>query len=232
MADFWKNLQKKYTAIGKFSVAAPLSSTPLSTYAWIVENFHEFENWEKLQFVLMDEMLEGDYPHFQYVSTDDSASYEGFARRNFLTPLGEKTGITIPVIKPKIEDLNDFHVGIDLLILALGVKGNYANVMPGTPLSIGWHIAHLIPEFRQAHTVKGSNSYEGATFREYGMSLGPQQVLNAKYVIVIISGKKKRGLSKQLLSYNAFDPEFPLSIIYHPSVKDRVQIFLTEDVLG
>src|SRR5258708_5630217 len=103
--------------------------------------------------------------------------------------------------------------------------------MPSTLEEVGWHIAHLLSEFQKSHTEKGSNSYEGANFREYGMSLGPQQVLQAKNIIVIISGEKKRELTKQLLSYTSFNPEFPLSIIYHPKVFDRVEIFLTEDVL-
>jgi len=134
------------------------------------------------------------------------------------------------ILKPEIEKLEQFNAPIDLLVLALGLKGNYANVMPGTPIETGWHIAHLIPEFRQAHTQKGSQSYEGAKFREYGMSLGPQQVLQAKKIVVIISGEKKKELARQLLAYDAFDPEFPLSIIHHPEVAVKTQVFVTPDV--
>lgn len=126
--------------------------------------------------------------------------------------------------------IEQFDTRINLLMLAIGAKGNYANVMPGTSEETGWHIAHLITEFRQAHTQAGSQSYEGAHFREYGMSLSPQQVINAEKVAVIISGEKKRELTKELLSYSAFNPQFPLSIIYHPSVRDRVEMYITEDV--
>jgi 6-phosphogluconolactonase/glucosamine-6-phosphate isomerase/deaminase len=114
--------------------------------------------------------------------------------------------------------------------LALGVKGNFANIMPGTSETTGWHVAHLIEELRQIHTQAGSKSYEYAHFREYSMSLEPQQVLSAKNVVVIISGEKKRQLTEQLLAYKEFDPEFPLSIIYHPGISGRVQIFIQEDV--
>ena len=227
----WKNLQAKNTREkGSFSVASPLSSTPLPIYAWIVDHASEFESWDKVRFVLMDEMLEGDKPPFNYVPVEDPASYEGFARRNFLNPLQNKTGVDVGVIKPDAEKIEQFDTEIDLLILALGIKGNYANVMPQTSEETGWHVAHLIPEFRQAHTKQGSGSYEGAEFREYGMSLGPQQILSAKNVVVIISGEKKRDFAKELLSYDSFDPEFPLSIIYHPKVRDRVTIYIAEDV--
>lgn len=232
VGNLWKNLQSKYTKDDNFLVASPLSSTPLSIYEWIINNAEKFENWDKVRFVLMDEMLEGERPPFTYVPVNDLASYEGFAGKHLLKPLQEKTGIRIPIIKPNAGQIEDFDKEIDLLILAIGVKGNYANVMPGTAEKIGWHITHLIPEFRQAHTQQGSQSFEGANFREYGMSLGPQQVLSAKNVVVIINGEKKKDLAKELLSYDSFDPEFPLSIIYHPQIQDRVKIYLTEDAAG
>ena len=223
----WKNLQSRYTKDGPFFVASPLSSTPLPVYEWIINHAADFENWGKVRFVLMDEQLEGKQPPFTYIPSNDPASYEGFARENFLKPLQEKTGVEIPVLKPPDSHIEDFGTEIDLLILAIGVKGNYANVMPGTLEETGWHVTHLLPEFNQYHE---NTSYSGSHFREYGMSLGPKQVLSAKNVIVIISGEKKKDLAKELLSHDSFDPEFPLSIIYHPKVRDRVEIFLTEDV--
>ncbi len=205
VGNLWRELQARYTKKGSFSVASPLSSTPLPIYEWIVEHASEFENWDKVRFVLMDEMLEGNKPPFRYVPIYDQASYERFAREHLLTPLAKAVPVSQQVVKPEETNIENFETPIDLLILAIGVKGNYANVMPGTPEQTGWHVAHLIPEFRQAHTQQGSKSYEGAKFREYGMSLGPQQILTAKNVLVIISGQKKRGLARQLLSSLKYD---------------------------
>lgn len=231
VGNLWKNLQLQYTKDGFFSVASPLSSTPLSIYEWIVDHATEFENWDKVKFILMDEMLEGNTPPFHYVPIDDPASYEGFARKNLLEPLKNKIGVSVEVIKPNIATIDRFRTDIDLLILAVGIKGNYANVMSGTLEETGWHIAHLTPEFGQSHTEQGSQSYTGAHFRKYGMSLGHQQVLAAKNVIVIISGEKKKELTKQLLAYNTFNPTFPLSIIHHPKIRDCVEIYMTEDTV-
>lgn len=226
VGNLWKNLQSQYTKEGNFSVAAPLSSTPLPIYEWTINHAKEFENWDKVRFVLMDEQLEGNNPPFSYVPVGDAASYESFAKKHLLNPLQEKTGVAIPVIKPDAGNIEKFDTEIDLLILAIGIKGNYANVMPGTPQDSGWHAAHLLPEYNQYHE---SQAYSGSHFREYGMSLGPQQVLAAKNVVVIISGENKRELVRDLKSYNSFDPNFPLSIIYHSKVKDRVEIYLTSD---
>lgn len=226
----WRELQEKYTKHGQFVVSSPLSSTPLPIYQWIVDRADSFTRWDKFQFLLMDEQVEEDKKH--YISIDDPASYEGFARRRFLEPLGERVKLSSDVLfKPTLENVEYFHTSIDLLILALGVKGNYANVMPNTSIKYGWHIAHLLPEFRQVHTKAGSKSYEGARFREYGMSLGPQQVLQAKHVVVIVSGENKRELVRELKSINTFRPEFPLSIIYHPDVRNNVDMYITPDAL-
>jgi 6-phosphogluconolactonase/glucosamine-6-phosphate isomerase/deaminase len=217
----WRKLQAEYTDRGYFTVASPLSSTPLPVYEWIIQHKTGFASWDKVRFVLMDEMVEGVEQPFHYISADDTASYERFARQHFLQPLGEG----VPIVKPDLRVMNGIPL-IDLLILALGVKGNYANVMPGASLGTGWHVAHLTPEFRQAHTRQGSKSYAGASFREYGMSLGPQQVLQARHIAVIISGRAKRGLTKELLGYTEFDPAFPLSVVHHPLVKNRVSFTL------
>lgn len=245
VAPIWAKQQEQYTKDdGLFYVSSPLSSTPLPLYKKLIEDAPSIPNWERMRFVLMDEQVEGDKPPFSYISLNDPASYEQFARRHFLEPLGQKVRLANDVLmKPDLSDLERFnativdHNGIDLLILAIGVKGNYANVMPDTEISSeealqkGWHVTHLISEFRQIHTQGGSQSFAGAQFREYGMSLGPKQVIDAKKVIVIVSGKKKSNLAKELLSRNAFKADFPLSVIHHPMVKDKIQIFLTEDVI-
>jgi 6-phosphogluconolactonase/glucosamine-6-phosphate isomerase/deaminase len=181
--------------------------------------------------VLMDEQVDGQPPACDYIPAGDPASYQSFAHRKFLDALSQNTGVSLPVVKPDLRTIDSFVTPINLLVLALGVKGNFANVMPGTPLSQGWHIAKLIDEFRVVHTEEGSASYAGAKFRDFGMSLGPQQVLAADEIVVIVSGPKKRLLYKQLVNCKEFNPEFPLSVIYHPNIHDRVTLYATTDVI-
>lgn len=226
VGKIWQTMQSKTD--DDFYVASPLSNTPLPVYDWVARHANEFTNWDKTKFVLMDEMLQGEKDALSYVPITNRASYEGFARKHFLDKLEREIGFTLPVIKPDLQTIERFQTPIDLLILALGPSGNYANVMPGTPLKTGWHIAKLSEEFRQKHTTT-SGAYGGANFRKYGMSLRPQQVLSAKQVIILINGEKKKELTKQLLSYKNFDPQFPLSITSHDDIKDRVELFITEN---
>ncbi len=234
VGERWRGYQKEYTRKGLFLVSAPLSSTPLPLYQWIIDNAASFENWDKLRFILMDEQLDKNNK-FSYVSQNDTASYERFAREKLLNPLQRYfNDIDRTILKPDLGDLEAFdrmiqeHNGIDLLILAIGARGHYAQVMPGTPLDTGFHIARLIPEFIEAHT-KASGAYQGAEFRKYGMSLGHQQVLKAKNIIVMITGESKKELTKQLLSHEIFDTEFPSSIIHHPKIREKVQIYISKE---
>ena len=71
-----------------------------SVYSWLINHANEFDHWEKVRFVLMEEILEDSTPPC-YVPVDDAASYEGFAQRHLLEPLRAKTGCTIPVLKTK-----------------------------------------------------------------------------------------------------------------------------------
>jgi 6-phosphogluconolactonase/glucosamine-6-phosphate isomerase/deaminase len=235
VGQHWRRLQNLSTREqATFTYAAPLSSTPLPIYRWVLEDVHSFQNWSATQFILMDEQVEQDTAGgFHYIDRDDEASYERFAEVNFIRPLNRalKTSSALTVAKPNLEALQQFNVTLDMLILAIGVDGNYANVMPGTSLNKGWHVTKLSAAFRQIHTAADSQSYSNATFREYGMSLGPRQVLDAREVILIASGARKRDLFQRLMQLSAPDSEYPISIVHDRSLTDRVHIYVTPDVL-
>jgi 6-phosphogluconolactonase/glucosamine-6-phosphate isomerase/deaminase len=200
----------------------------------------EINHWENLRFVFMDEMLEesGD----SYVSRDDEASYVSFAIKNLLGPLAEKHRLDLSQIirLPELDAFSDFemeldkHGGLDLLILATGAGGHFAQVVPGTPLEIGFHIADLnkIPGYAAKHE---QGAYKGATFRDKGMSLGHRQVIGSKNIVLMLTGN---GADKIEASTELFKPErstftedFPISILYHPEVAGKTKVFVSKEAL-
>ncbi|MBI5051255.1 6-phosphogluconolactonase [Candidatus Micrarchaeota archaeon] len=232
----WKEYQKKFTRNGLFFVSCPLSMTSLPLYKWVIQNAKSFEDWNKFRFVLMDEQIEGN-SDYSYVLTLDPVSYEKFARDNFLSHLKKYLNSQDQILlKPALNNFKEFdglietHGGLDLLILTIGPKGHYAQVMPGTKADIGFHISKLLPEFMDYH--KSSGSYKDTKIRNYGMSIGPKQVLSAKKIILIITGSRKKQLLRDYLySYSSFNPDFPLSIIHHPKIKGKVEVAISRDVL-
>lgn len=231
----WKNLQDRKVGEGKFLMAAPLSSSAVPIYDWVLQHAKSFQSWNHFRFILMDEQIEDGTP-LQYVSPEDDASYLRFAQRNFLDQLSSATRESLEemLVVPTLSQFDDANRllyangGFDLLILAVGVDGHYAQVMPGTDASEGFHIATLTSPFRSSHTGSDGHSYPGAKFRSRGMSLGPVQVISAKRVIVVVSGTHKRHLAKELLARDSFDRAFPISIVHEATIRNRVTILLSD----
>jgi glucosamine-6-phosphate deaminase len=238
VGNLWLELQNKITKKKNFLFTAPASSTPLDLYEWILSNTEKFENWDKAKFVMSDEQLK-DEMATRYVSEEDETSYLKFLKEKFFNKLEEKTDFRIDdeYIYPLLDRLNEFDKkisaagNIDLAIIAVGVRGHYAHVMPGTEENIGYHKTRLMNEFRQVHTNIQSQSYPGVEFRELGMSFGPKQLRAAKKIVVMISGERKRTVLGQLLKLDKFQPNFPISIIYHPEVKKKVELLYTKDAV-
>jgi 6-phosphogluconolactonase/glucosamine-6-phosphate isomerase/deaminase len=238
---FWKQLEDQYARNGTFYVASPISNTPIPIYTWIIQHAREFANWQNFRFVLMDEQVEGTGNGvFSYISETDPASFEGKIKNVLFQPVTDATGVDIrnAAVKPNLEALHSFDAeleernGLDLLVLAIGEGGHYAQVRPGTPLDKGFHIAHLRGDYKERHTKIEGQLFSGSEFREYGMSLGPKQVEGAKHIAIIITGSSKQDLTRQLFSYTSFNPDFPMSIIHELEVAKKTNLFLTKDVLG
>lgn len=230
----WCQLQSDSSTLKDFIVSSPLSSTPLPIYRWVISNFTKFGSWDRFKFLLMDEQIE-DGPDLSYVKLTDAASYEAFARNNFLNSLSElvRRPVEEMLVKPSLYNLAAMNDEIiDLLILAFGEDGHYAQAMPGTDISVGFHVAELSALLTTMHTASSSLSFPKAHFRKTGMSIGPQQVLGAKQVFVIASGNAKAKAVSQLLKLTEFHKEFPISIVKHPLVRERVHLCFTEDTVA
>lgn len=65
-----------------FFLSSSLSSTPLPLYKWVIENADSLENWDDFRFILMDEQVDKNHGA-SYVSFDDTANYERFARKTY-----------------------------------------------------------------------------------------------------------------------------------------------------
>ena len=237
--SLWKELAN--STEGEFYVAAPLSSTPLLLYQMIINRSDEINHWENFRFLFMDEMLEENGEG--YVSREDDASYVSFAIEYLLGPLAKKYNLDLSQIMmlPELETFDDFerrlneHGGLDLLVLATGAGGHFAQVVPGTPLDTGFHIADLnkIPGYAEKHE---NGAYKGATFRDKGMSLGYRQVRGSQKTILMLTGNgaDKIEASTELFSpqRSRFTGEFPISILYHPEVAKKTKVFVSKEALG
>lgn len=97
----------------------------------------------------------------------------------------------------RIRLILDIKHYIDLLILGLGKNGHLGFNEPATKLQLHCHVADLSQQ-SQEHSMIESTSAKPTK----GLTLGMQDILNAKKIILVVSGDNKEVATKQLLSGN------------------------------
>ena len=109
--------------------------------------------------------------------------------------------------------------GIDLMLLGVGMNGHIGLNEPGTPFEKYSHIVEL------DNTTKsvGQKYFSVKTDLSLGITLGMKHVMEAKTVILQLSGQKKSAILKRLLETEV-TTAFPASLI-----KQRPNAFLLID---
>lgn len=90
--------------------------------------------------------------------------------------------------------INQFN-GIDMAIVGLGMNGHVGMNEPGTPASLHSHVAEIDPITQQV----GQKYFKEKKEISGGLTLGIANLMEAKNVMLIVSGKKKAEIVKQVL---------------------------------
>lgn len=103
---------------------------------------------------------------------------------------------------------------IDLCVLGIGVNGHLAFNEPGNFLEPYCHVAKLSPSSLQHQMAK---EMQGTQL--YGLTLGMQDILAAKAILLLISGKSKLDVAMKLLQ-GKISTQLPASFLWlHNNVK-------------
>ena len=101
---------------------------------------------------------------------------------------------------------------IDCCVLGLGINGHLGFNEPAEYLHPGCHIARLSPTTLQ-HTMVGDMTSRPS----YGLTLGMADILQAKMVLILISGSSKKEITREFLSERV-TAELPASFLWlHPN---------------
>ncbi len=84
---------------------------------------------------------------------------------------------------------------VDICILGLGMNGHLALNEPSDSLTPGCHIARL-SEMSLTHTMLGEMREKPS----FGLTLGMGDILGSRMILILIMGKQKRSVVKELLS--------------------------------
>jgi len=151
----------------------------------------------------------------------DPASCEQYLRKSLVTPLklGRRfVGFRCVPADPeteweRIRAWLRQHGPIDLCVLGLGLNGHLGFNEPASYLQPHAHIAQLSPTSLQHSMVKGNRVQP-----RYGLTLGMADLLEARRVMLLVSGEAKREPLAQFLA-GGISTDFPASFLWmHPAL--------------
>lgn len=103
--------------------------------------------------------------------------------------------------------------GIDLMLLGVGMNGHIGLNEPGTPFDLYSHIVDLDEVTKNV----GQKYFTANTILTKGITLGMKHIMEAKTVVLQLSGQKKAAVVKHLLE-SEITTSFPASIVkQHPN---------------
>jgi glucosamine-6-phosphate isomerase len=131
----------------------------------------------------------------------------------------------------KVEDYIEQHGGIDVAIVGLGINGHVGMNEPGTPALLKSHVADIDPLTQQV----GQKYFKENTPLEKGLTLGIASLMEARNVVLVVSGSKKAEILKQVLE-GEISEQTPASLLRnHPSFfvfadKEAGSLLMQQDV--
>lgn len=204
-------LERKRT----LKICAATGNSPTRMYGLLVQAYQDRpEIFNGLHILKLDE--------WGGLAADHPGSCEYYLRQHLLEPLkipsGRYTGFIPNPKNPENECERVQHImengePIDLCILGLGKNGHIGFNEPADMLQPFCHVAQLSEE------SKGHGMVENVDQKpEYGMTLGMQNILAAKRILLLICGTGKDD-AIAMLKKKMITPRFPVTFLWlHPHV--------------
>jgi glucosamine-6-phosphate isomerase len=204
-------------------ICLPSGDTPTATLRRLVEAARNGRvDFSQCKFVGLDEWVGMD--------KNDPGSCQHYVYQHFFDQI-DIPAANIIFFDAKSTDLdgeckkvNDFllkHGPLDLLLVGVGLNGHIGLNEPGEPST---HRAHVVQLEKSTKEV-AKKYFQETKKLEKGITLGLQQVMDAKTVLVIANGKKKSEIIQKILE-GPVTEQVPGTILQrHPDY----HVFLDED---
>lgn len=199
-------LKEKPTAI----FCLPSGSTPEGMFHELVKAHQNGDvDFSQCTYIGLDEWIG--------LGADDKGSCRDLLDKDFLIPIGFKADQIVffdgLAANPQAEcDRVNAALsavgGLDLIILGIGMNGHLALNEPGTPWDSRAHISVLDPITAEV----GQKYFHKATPLTSGITVGIQNILEARNAILIASGNGKAPVVKRALS-EPLTIDFPATVL-------------------
>jgi galactosamine-6-phosphate isomerase len=115
----------------------------------------------------------------------------------------------------RVENFISQHGGIDIAILGLGMNGHIGMNEPGTSKYARSHVSELDVTTQQV----GQKYFKNQQTLSRGITLGTASLLEARHIILLVSGNHKAGIVQQIIE-GEISEQLPASLLrLHPELK-------------
>lgn len=199
-------------------------STPIGLYKKLIEfykagkvDFSKVITFNLDEYVGLDEKSDQSYKYFM---AHNLFNYVNVKKENIHIPDGCAKDMEKECIE--YSEAVENKGGIDLQILGIGNNGHIGFNEPSDTLYIGTHITNLTQSTIKANS-RFFNSIDEVPTKAITMGMGG--IMKAKKIILLVSGKNKAKVVKQLIESN-LNPLLPASIL---KLHSNLEIILDED---
>ncbi|HEX5154489.1 MAG TPA: glucosamine-6-phosphate deaminase [Parafilimonas sp.] len=207
-------------------VCVPSGDSPKGLYKeWGRQQEKKIINVHDWHFLGLDEWIG--------LGKEDEGSCRFMLNRDLFYPLGissEKIccfdGVTTDTTDDcnRIENFIRQHTVIDVAVLGLGMNGHVGLNEPGTSPLLRSHVSEIHPVTKEV----GQKYFSSPQHLHRGITLGIATLMEARHVILIVSGAKKASILKQALE-GEITPEIPASLLRNHA---NFMVFADKDAAG
>ena len=190
--------------------------TPIGFYEALVRDYLEnHTSYKQVTTFNLDEYIGVDPTH--------ESSYAYYMNQHLFSKIHDLHHTHVPNgmrkdlswVCSEYERLIKQHGGIDIQLLGLGANGHIAFNEPGTPFDMPTHAVSLTDSTRQANARFFDTIEEVPT---HAITMGISTILQAKKIILLVSGESKREIVQRLLK-GSITEDIPASaLLHHPNV--------------
>lgn len=186
--------------------------TPEGLYKQLVTSYKQGE-------VSFENAVTFNLDEYTGITEDNAASYHHYMAENLFKHVNiQASNINLPkgnVADPEAstvayEALIAQAGGIDLQLLGIGVNGHIGFNEPHTPFTATTTIIELTPSTREANQIYFDKLEDVPT---HAITMGIKTILNAKKIVLVMSGESKRKAFEQLRSGKVSE-DFPASALH------------------
>ena len=197
----------------KMVLGLATGGTPEGFYKELVEAYQAGEiSFEQAQSYNLDEYV-GINPtneaSYHYYMDQNLFNHVDMKRENIHVPKGNTADLQAAAAQ--YDTMIEAAGGVDIQLLGIGVNGHIGFNEPGTPFALGTNVVELTESTREANKIYFNSIDEVPT---HAITMGIQTIMNAKKVVLLISGASKQEAMERLRSGEVSE-DFPASALHN-----------------